>query len=63
MKDKGWEKGERRRQMDDSVHIHGKLGFCWGKLKLSFGGIWRLNSQLLIKCINCNHKDISQLVS
>jgi hypothetical protein len=54
MKDKGWEKGERRRQMDDSVHIHGKL---------SFGGIWRLNSQLLIKCINCNHKDISQLVS
>lgn len=47
----------------DSAHIHGKPGLCGETLGLSLCGIWRLNSQLLIKCINYNHKDISQLVS
>lgn len=49
--------------MGDSARIHGKPGLCWENLKLSFCGIWRLNSQLLIKRINYNHKGISQLVS
>lgn len=65
MKDKGWDKsrgeeGRSRKQMDESAHIHGKPGFCWENLKLSFCGVWELNSQLLIECINCNHKGISQ---
>lgn len=55
--------GESGKQTGDSARIHGKPGLCWEHLKLSFCGIWRLNSQLLIKRINYNHKGISQLVS
>lgn len=63
-KDKGCGAGgEGGRQTGDSAHIHGKPGFCGETLALSLCGIWRLNFQLLIKCINYNHKDISQLVS
>lgn len=65
MKDKG--SGEEvgvgsRRQMDESAHIHGKPGFYWENLKLSFCGYGELNSQLLIKCINCHHDGISQFL-
>lgn len=49
--------------MDESAPIRGKQKFCEDNLKLSFCGIWELNSLLLIRCLNCNHKGISQLVS
>lgn len=57
-----WEEEGEQRQMDESAHICGKLGFSWENLKLSFCGVWKLNSQLLITCRDCNHKSISQLV-
>lgn len=65
MKDNGCEEevgAGSRRQMDDSANIHGKLGFYWENLKLSFCGYGELNSQLLIKCINCHHEGISQFL-
>lgn len=61
VRDQGKE-GESRRQMDESGLIHGKLGFPWENLKPSSCGMWKLNSQHLIKHINYNHKGISQLV-
>lgn len=55
----GWEQ-----KTDGWLSPHSwKAELCWETLRLSLCGIWRLHSQLLIKRLNYDHKDISQLVS